>query len=96
MKKRPEANYSGIVFKLADVMREKGYSKNKLCVNCGLRFETVQGYYNGTISRVDLYVLAAMCRELECSVQDLMEYDPRSDGARAYPPKPLQPPADHP
>ncbi len=38
-------NDSGIVFKLADIMREKGYSKNKLCVKCNLRFETVQGYY---------------------------------------------------
>ncbi len=74
MKKRPSSNYSGIVFKLADVMKEKGYSKNKLCVKCGLRFETVQGYYNGDISRVDLYVLAAMCKELECSVGDILEY----------------------
>lgn len=69
-------NDSGIIFKLADVMREKGYSKNKLCVKCNLRFETVQGYYLGNISRVDLYVLSAMCRELECNVQDIIEYKP--------------------
>lgn len=74
MKKRPTENNSGIVFKLADIMKEKGYSKNKLCVNCGLRFETVQGYYNGTISRVDLYVLAAICKELQCNTQDIIEY----------------------
>lgn len=79
MKKRPESNYSGIIFKLADVMKEKGYSKNRLCVKCGLRFETVQGYYNGTISRVDLYVLAAICRELGCNVQDIMEYSAEHD-----------------
>lgn len=74
MKKRPTENSSGIVFKLADIMKEKGYSKNKLCVKCGLRFETVQGYYNGTISRVDLYVLAAICREMKCNVQDIIEF----------------------
>lgn len=73
MKKNIENN-SGIIFKLADVMREKGYSKNKLCVKCGLRFETVQGYYLGNISRVDLYVLASMCKELECNVQDIIEF----------------------
>lgn len=73
MKKHIENN-SGIVFKLADVMRKKGYSKNKLCVKCGLRFETVQGYYHGNISRVDLYVLASICKELECNVQDIIEY----------------------
>lgn len=74
MRKRPEQNNSGIVFKLADIMKEKGYSKNKLCVNCGLRFETVQGYCNGNISRVDLYVLASICRELKCNVGDIIEY----------------------
>ena len=67
-------NNSGIVFKLADVMREKGYSKNKLCVKCGLRFETVQGYYLGNISRVDLYVLASTCKELKCNVQDIIDF----------------------
>lgn len=67
-------NDSGIVFKLADVMKKRGYSKNKLCVKCGLRFETVQGYYLGNISRVDLFVLAAMCKELQCNVQDIIEY----------------------
>lgn len=73
-KKITKANSSGIVFKLADIMEKKGYSKNKLCVKCGLRFETVQGYYLGNISRVDLYVLAAMCKELNCNVQDIIEY----------------------
>lgn len=76
MKKRPGSNYSGIVFKLDKIMKEKGYTKNKLCVKCGLRFETIQGYYNGDISRVDLYVLASLCKELECNVQDILEYKP--------------------
>lgn len=74
MIKRPNQNESGIIFKLDKIMKEKGYSKNKLCVKCNLRFETVQGYYNGNISRVDLYVLAAMCKELQCNVQDIIEY----------------------
>lgn len=76
MNKRPSSNYSGIIFKLDKIMKEKGYSKNKLCVKCGLRFETVQGYYKGDISRVDLYVFAAICRELKCNVQDIIEYKP--------------------
>lgn len=79
MKERPQANQYGIVFKLADVMKEKGYSKNKLCVKCGLRFETIQGYYKGDISRVDLYVLSKLCKELRCNVQDIIEYFPEYD-----------------
>ena len=75
--KKSIGNDLGIVFKLADIMCEKGYSKNKLCVKCNLRFETVQGYYLGNISRVDLYVLSAMCKELDCNVQDIIEYNPK-------------------
>lgn len=74
MNKRPAKNNSNIKFKLAEIMQAKGYSKNKLCVNCGLRFETVQGYYTGSISRVDLYVLSAICKELGCKVSDILEY----------------------
>lgn len=73
-------NHSQIVFKLDTLMKRKGYSKNRLCVEAGLRFETIQGYYNGTISRIDLYVLSQICRILKCNVQDIIEYVPlRSD-----------------
>lgn len=68
--------HSKIIFKLASLMRERGYSKNKLCVEAGLRFETIQGYYNGTISRIDLYVLSQICKVLKCNVQDIIEYIP--------------------
>ena len=69
-------NSSKILFKLDSLMKQKGYSKNRLCVEAGLRFETVQGYYNGTVSRVDLYVLSQICKVLSCNIQDIMEYQP--------------------
>lgn len=67
-------NNSYIIFKLDKLMEEKGYSKNRLCVETGLRFETIQGYYNGTISRVDLHILSSLCEALKCNVQDIIEY----------------------
>jgi len=76
MKNDTQPNQYGIVFKLAEVMKEKGYSKNKLCVKCNLRFETIQGYYKGNISRIDLYILSRLCKELNCNIQDLIEYRP--------------------
>ena len=68
-----------IKFKVADVMKQKGFSKNMLCVKGGLRFETVQGYYLGTISRIDLYVLSQLCKVLNCNVEDLIEYVPEKN-----------------
>ena len=60
MKKDAHPNQYGIVFKLADIMKEKGYSKNKLCVKCNLRFE----------------IISRLCQELDCNIQDLIEYRP--------------------
>ena len=74
LKKFIKANTSDIVFKLADVMKQKDYNKNKLCNETGLRYETIQGYYVGSITRVDLTVLSEFCRVLECNVQDIIEY----------------------
>lgn len=67
---------NNIKFKLADMMKKRGYSKNKLCVKADLRFETIQGYYKGNISRIDLYVLSQLCKVLDCKVEDLIEYSP--------------------
>ena len=41
--KKVNKNDSNIIFKLAKLMDQKGCSKNRLCVETGLRFETIQG-----------------------------------------------------
>lgn len=53
-------------------MEKQHMSKNRLCRLTGLRFETIQGYYLGTISRVDLYVLSLLCKALHCGVEDII------------------------
>ena len=67
-------NENKIIFKLKNIMDEKKMSKNHLCKLTGLRFETIQGYYKGNISRVDLYVLSLLCKTLDCHVEDLIQY----------------------
>ncbi len=67
-------NENRIIFKLKKIMDEKKMSKNHLCKLTGLRFETIQGYYKGNISRVDLYVLSLLCKTLDCRIEDLIEY----------------------
>ncbi|MEG0994597.1 MAG: helix-turn-helix transcriptional regulator, partial [Bacilli bacterium] len=76
---KPATLNSNINFKLEKLMKEKGFSKNKLCVKAGLRFETVQGYYKGNISRIDLFVISQMCEVLECNIQDIIEYIPKNN-----------------
>ena len=72
-------NHSAIRFKLKEVMEKKKMSKSRLSRITGFRFETVQGYYMGNISRVDLFVLSEFCRVLNCSIEDILEYVPGND-----------------
>ena len=65
-----------ISFHLKEVMEKKHMSKSHLCKITGLRFETVQGYYQGNITRIDLYVLSQLCNALSCKVQDIITYNP--------------------
>ena len=65
-----------IKFRLKETMEKQKMSKNRLCRLTGLRFETIQGYYLGTISRVDLYVLSQLCKALNCNIEDIIIYQP--------------------
>lgn len=76
MRKRIPKDTANIVFHLDKVMKKRGFTKNKLCVATGLRFETIQGYYLGNISRIDLYVLSELCRVLDCEISDIITYVP--------------------
>ena len=63
-------------------MEKEHMSKNRLCRLTGLRFETIQGYYLGTISRVDLYVLSLLCKALHCKVEDIITYQEEKISAK--------------
>ena len=69
-------NHSCIKFKLKEVMDKNGYSKNRLCRETGFRYETIQNYYTGSISRIDLVVVESFCRIFNCGIEDLFEYAP--------------------
>lgn len=65
-----------IIIKLDDVCKEKRINKHQLCQKIGLRYETIQNYYMGKIYRVDLYIIAEFCENLNCDISDLFEFIP--------------------
>ena len=73
---RINQNNSGIAFKLDDQMKKHNMSKNHLSRITGFRFETIQGYYNGSISRIDLYIISDFCKIFDCKLGDLIEFVP--------------------
>ena len=78
MNSKLKVNSCGVVFKLDELMTKHNMSKNHLSRITGFRFETIQGYYNGTISRIDLYVITEFCKIFNCRIEDIIEFIPEN------------------
>lgn len=64
---------------LDKLLKESGLSKNKFCQKAEIQRSQLNGYINNTITRLDTEVLARICRTLNCSIADLLEYIPSDE-----------------
>lgn len=62
---------------LKELLEKTGLSKNKFCQRAELQRSQLNGYLNGTITRLDVDVLVRICDTLNCSISDLLEYKPK-------------------
>ena len=67
-------NYGKIIFSFGKVMNEKKINRNQLANRAGIRFEVADRFYNGTIERLDVDVLARVCFVLDCNVADVITF----------------------
>ena len=61
---------------LDQLLKESGLSKNKFCQKAEIQRSQLNGYTNNTITRLDTDVLVRICKTLNCSISDLLEYVP--------------------
>jgi len=69
-------SYGKIKIHLAELIEEKGLSKNKLSHRAEMQRTQINHYCNNTITRLDTDVLARLCTVLDCEVGDLLEFIP--------------------
>lgn len=69
-------NYGTIRIKLAQLIEQKGISKNKLCHKAEMQHTQLNHFCNNTITRLDTDVLARLCTALDCEIGDLLEFIP--------------------
>ena len=69
-----EVEHGYWLFKLGRLLVERGISKNKIMRNTNTKHDTLQGYVNGTLKRVDIDVLDRFCNYLNCDMVDIIEY----------------------
>ena len=63
-----------INIKLADLICEKGESKNKVCYHCEIQRTQLNNYCNNKVSRVVLGLMARVCKYLDCDISAILEY----------------------
>ena len=68
--------HGSIRIKLAELIEQKGLSKNKLSHRAEMQRTQINHYCNNEITRLDTDVLARICTVLECEISDLLEFVP--------------------
>ena len=63
------------LFKLNDILDKKKISKNKMMRDTETDFKVIQRIAKGTITKIDIYVLARICDYLDCNISDIIEYE---------------------
>ena len=71
-----DKDYGFIKIKLAELIAEKGISKNKLSHRAEMQRTQINQYCNGEITRLDTAVLARLCTALDCRIEDILEFVP--------------------
>lgn len=67
--------YGAVRVKLAELLEERGITRNRLRKLTGTKYEVIDRYYKATeVERVDLDFLAKVCYVLDCEIGDLLEY----------------------
>ena len=67
-------DYGRIELQLGALMEERNIKRNELARHIDARFEVIDKWQKGEVTKLDLDVLARICYVLDCSVSDILKY----------------------
>ena len=70
-----EADATGIVVRLDDLLNARGMTLTELSERIGITLANLSILKTGKAKAIRFSTLAAICRELECQPGDLLAYD---------------------
>lgn len=72
-----------IKFKLKELLEERNMNMYQLAKKAGLRPNTLSTWYHNSesVGKINVTTLSKVCKELECNVNDLIEYVSEGEGS---------------
>lgn len=65
-----------IVFRLKQILKDFSMTQQALVEKTGIRPATINGLYHGRTKRMSIDNLDKICRVLDCTTEDIIEYIP--------------------
>lgn len=62
------------VFKLNSMLDKRKVTKNHVIESKNIDFNSMQRLATGNLTRIDLNIIAKLCNELDCKIEDIVEY----------------------
>lgn len=62
--------------KLDEFLKSHKISRSSLSRNGQIHYKQLIKYCNNDMKKVDLNILARICRTIDCEISDIIEYDP--------------------
>ncbi len=56
-------------------LKEKGMTRYELAKRIGVTYPTIDNIYKGTSTSIKFEILESICRELDCSLDDILVFD---------------------
>ncbi len=56
------------------LLTERGMTRYRLAQLTGIKYQTIDNYYKNRVQRFDSYILSQICKVLQCSIGELLEY----------------------
>lgn len=68
--------FGHVYLNLEAMIKKAGISKTQLSYKAEISFTQINRFCKGTATRIDFNTIAKLCSVLNCSVDDLIKYEP--------------------
>lgn len=70
-----KGGYANMKINIQDKLKEKGITRYELAKRIGVTYPTIDNIYKGLSTSIKFDILEAICKELDCSLDDILIFD---------------------